>query len=95
VQFYNAKDEIYVDPTGRLIIHTEWGGDYHVVFCHYDGNYIHVDFAKDRTKKTLAEVRRGLEYFSDRNIESSYAMLDNEFAAAGFKRFFRQKGLHI
>jgi hypothetical protein len=47
VQVYDAKKEIDIDPSGRLPIHTEWGGEYHVVFYHYDGNYIHVELAKD------------------------------------------------
>jgi hypothetical protein len=38
-----AKCEVDIDPTGRLSIHTEWGGDYHVVFYHHDSNYIHVE----------------------------------------------------
>jgi hypothetical protein len=39
VQFYDTKNETDIDPAGRLPIHTELGGDYHVVFYHYDGNY--------------------------------------------------------
>jgi hypothetical protein len=55
---------------------------------------IHVEFAKDRSKKELAEAPRGLAYFTDRAMATSYALLANEFAMTGYKTFFRQRGLH-
>jgi hypothetical protein len=57
VKFYKAKDEIAIGPTGRLPNYTEWGGDYHVVFYHYDGNYIHVEFTKEYEQEG---ARRGI-----------------------------------
>jgi hypothetical protein len=95
VKIYEAKKEIDIDPAGRLPIATE-GGEYHVIFYHYDANYIHVELAKNRSKKELTEaLHRGLAYFIDKGMDASYALLDNEFAMAGYKRFFRQKGLHM
>jgi hypothetical protein len=91
-----AKCELDIDPTGRLPIHTEWGGDYHVVFYHYDANYIHVEFAQDRNKKTLAAaLQKGLDFLNNHDMDSSYAILDKELSAPGYKKFFKSKGLHL
>jgi hypothetical protein len=91
-----AKREVDIDPTGRLPIHTEWGGDYHVVFYHHDSNYIYVEMAKDRNKKDLAAaLQQGLDFFKDHDMDSAYAILDNEFASPGYKKCFRSKGLHM
>jgi hypothetical protein len=96
LKVYDTKKEIDIDPAGRLPISTEGGGEYHVILYHYDSNYIHVELAKNRTKKELTEaLHRSLEYFTNRGMDASYALLDNEFAMAGYKKFFRQKGLHM
>jgi hypothetical protein len=80
-----AKREVDIDPTGRLPIHTEWGGDYHVVFYHHDSNYIHVEMAKDRNKKTLAAaLQQGIDFFKDHDMDSTYAILDTRLDTSNF-----------
>jgi hypothetical protein len=75
---------------GHLPIHTEWGGDYHVVMYHY-ANYIQVEFAKDCcSKKALAAaLQQGLNFFKELGMDSSYTFLDNKFVTAGYRKFFR------
>jgi hypothetical protein len=52
--------------------------------------------ARDRNKKTLAAaLQQGLDFFKDHDIDSTYAILDNEFSAPGYQKFFQSKGLHM
>jgi hypothetical protein len=96
IKVYDAKKEIDIDLAGRLPISTEGGGEYYVVFYYYYANYIHVKLAKNRSNKELIEaLHRGLAYYTDKGMDASYALLDNGFAMAGYKIFFRQKGLHM
>jgi hypothetical protein len=95
VKFLVPKDELDIDLADRLPIGDTWGdGAYHIVMYHYGANYVCVEPTPDRSHANLtAALERGLKFFADRNITSSFAVLDNKFNTQKFKNLMRRKNL--
>jgi hypothetical protein len=61
---------------------------------HYGADYVHVESTPDRSHPNLtAALKRGLQFFSDRNVTLTFAVLDNEFNTQKFKHLRRKKNL--
>jgi hypothetical protein len=89
------KDKLDIDLAARLPIGDTWGdGAYHIVMYHYGANHVYVEPTPDRSHASLtAALERGLRFFADRNITSTFAVLDNEFNTEKFKNLMRKNNL--
>ena len=74
-----ANGQIYTDPTGRFLVPSVSGNSYILDVYDYNGNFIHAEPMKDRTKEViLAAYQRVISLLKSCGLLPKLQKLDNE-----------------